>query len=105
MPPHLTHKRFPITASLLLERLDRNTLLKLFTLSLKSFTLRETFLRIAQEAESIFLASIFAIQVGLSMREMSMMGMTQIGAQVIIIRQELYQLEHVQIKRFSNKDS
>ena len=48
--------------------------------------LRDTFQRILQEAESMFLATITVVHVGLSMREMSMMGMTQIRAQAIIIR-------------------
>ena len=37
----------------------------------------------------MFLASIIVIHIGLSMREMSMINMTQIGAQVISIRQTL----------------
>ena len=37
----------------------------------------------------MFLESIIVIHIGLSMREMSMMGMTQIGAQVIIIRKNI----------------
>ena len=46
----------------------------------------------------MFLESITANHVGLSMREMSMMGMTQIGAQVIITRKNINKKNTVQAK-------
>ena len=50
----------------------------------------------------MFLASIFFIHIGLSMRKISMMGRTQIGAEVIIIGKNRYYAS--QNKKFPNND-
>ena len=51
----------------------------------------------------MFLKSIIVIHIGLSMCEMRMMGMTQIGAQMIIIRKNInekyYASRHKQVTK------
>ena len=87
-PLNIPGVRFPVLMSFLVSQtLERYTILKLF-IFLGVFPkpprapLRETYLCIPSDVGSMFLESIIDIHAGLSMDEMSMMGMTQIGAQV-----------------------